>query len=254
MKKLILFLVWASISFSLFAETIILKSGKTVEGKIIEKAKGKIKVDIGGIPITYYTEDIDSINGQSASAFLGPEYAGPDKNTSDYIKLLEKDSAELKKWQNWHAGVSGYLNQMGIIGHKAGQIGAIARKQMQGQDQETKLRIFAEAIQGIETLIKQTESISPPVELSRYHQKRLQLLGLSLTLHKEIRNNPAGRPKEAMQKMQTITIEEMEELRRVYIEQGAPPEFLGQVDLAISYAKQVMENIRQQMEEQYDRQ
>ena len=43
------------------SETIRLKSGKTVEGEIVEKTSDYIKVDISGIPITYYFEDIENI-------------------------------------------------------------------------------------------------------------------------------------------------------------------------------------------------
>lgn len=67
MKKKILILVFlllfsASLSS---AETIQLKSGKTIEGKIVEKTDKYIKVDIGiGVPITYFLDDIVSIDGQ----------------------------------------------------------------------------------------------------------------------------------------------------------------------------------------------
>ena len=48
----------------LFAETVQLKSGKTMEGIIHEQNEKFLKLDIGvGKPITYYFEDIDSING-----------------------------------------------------------------------------------------------------------------------------------------------------------------------------------------------
>ncbi len=56
---------------SLFADTILLKSGKTVEGKIIEKTSGSVKLEIEGIPLTYYISDIDSINGQKIAQNSG---------------------------------------------------------------------------------------------------------------------------------------------------------------------------------------
>jgi len=51
------------ISSSIFAETIILKSGKTLEVKIVEKTDTYIKVDIDGISITYYLDEIENIDG-----------------------------------------------------------------------------------------------------------------------------------------------------------------------------------------------
>lgn len=47
----------------IFAETIVLKSGKTVEGNLIEKTDKSITVDFQGVPITYYNSEVESING-----------------------------------------------------------------------------------------------------------------------------------------------------------------------------------------------
>jgi len=50
---------------SIFSEVILLKSGETVEGKIIEKTDKSLKVDIANVPLTYYIEDIESIDGKN---------------------------------------------------------------------------------------------------------------------------------------------------------------------------------------------
>lgn len=47
-----------------FAETISLKSGKKIEGKVIEKTDKYIKLDFYGTPITYFIDEIESIDGQ----------------------------------------------------------------------------------------------------------------------------------------------------------------------------------------------
>lgn len=49
---------------NVFADTLLLKSGKTVEGNIIEKTSDSVKLEVEGIPLTYYVSDIDLINGQ----------------------------------------------------------------------------------------------------------------------------------------------------------------------------------------------
>jgi hypothetical protein len=69
-KKLIIFVLVTCLYFpiSTFAETIGLKSGKTVEGKIIEKNDEYIKIDFQGVSLTYYNDEIESIDGQSLSA------------------------------------------------------------------------------------------------------------------------------------------------------------------------------------------
>jgi len=49
-----------------FAETIILKSGRKVEGKIIKKTDKYIQIDFPGVPLTYYLDEIESIEGEAS--------------------------------------------------------------------------------------------------------------------------------------------------------------------------------------------
>ena len=49
---------------SVYAETIVLKSGKTVEGKLIEKTDKYIKIDFQGVPLTYSLSEIQSVDGK----------------------------------------------------------------------------------------------------------------------------------------------------------------------------------------------
>jgi tetratricopeptide (TPR) repeat protein len=46
------------------AETIVLKSGKMIEGKILERTKDHIKVDYKPVPLYYSWDNIDTIDGQ----------------------------------------------------------------------------------------------------------------------------------------------------------------------------------------------
>lgn len=68
MRKMMLFVFGIFIfiinnSF-VFGETIILKSGKTIEGKIIEKTGKYIKIDFYGVALTYYMDEVASIEGE----------------------------------------------------------------------------------------------------------------------------------------------------------------------------------------------
>lgn len=74
MKKRNFILIVQAILFSLiitfsvsYAEVIILKSGKQIEEKIIERTKDYIKIDIGGVLITYWTDEIESIDSYPAA-------------------------------------------------------------------------------------------------------------------------------------------------------------------------------------------
>lgn len=60
--------VWLVCPFS-FAETVYLKSGKKVEGKIIEKTNGYISIDFHGVTLRYDNDQISYIsNGAAAGA------------------------------------------------------------------------------------------------------------------------------------------------------------------------------------------
>jgi len=93
MKKIFFILFCLCLNSSLFAETIVLKSGKTVEAKIIEKNNDSIKVDLYGTSLTYYLEDIESIDGKSIDAIDGqPKVNDRNQSQSSSTKFFN-DSA-----------------------------------------------------------------------------------------------------------------------------------------------------------------
>ncbi len=46
------------------AATIVLKTGQTIEGTIIEKTDKYVKIDFQGAPLTYYFDEIANISGE----------------------------------------------------------------------------------------------------------------------------------------------------------------------------------------------
>ncbi len=64
MKKLLLITVFVSFVSLTFAEVVVLKSGRTIEGEILEKTSGYIKINFRGVTLTYFLDEIDSINGE----------------------------------------------------------------------------------------------------------------------------------------------------------------------------------------------
>ena len=50
------------------ADTIHLKNGNTIEGTVTEKTADGIKVDIGGVTLTYYSDEIASIDAVDKAA------------------------------------------------------------------------------------------------------------------------------------------------------------------------------------------
>jgi len=72
MKKkaqiILILLACLCLPFLAYAETIVLKSGKTVEGKLIEKTDKYIKIDFEGVILTYFLDEIKSIDAEQLVA------------------------------------------------------------------------------------------------------------------------------------------------------------------------------------------
>ena len=51
-----------------FAETVYLKNGSVVKGKILEKTDDQIEIDSNGIALTYYADEIERIEGGASDA------------------------------------------------------------------------------------------------------------------------------------------------------------------------------------------
>lgn len=68
--------VFFCVSSVVFAETIYLKTGKKIRAQILERDDKKIRVDISGVKITYYMDEIDHIedagNQPAAAAQSNP--------------------------------------------------------------------------------------------------------------------------------------------------------------------------------------
>ncbi|MDD5585165.1 MAG: tetratricopeptide repeat protein [Candidatus Omnitrophica bacterium] len=68
----------------LFSETIIFKSGKNLEGKIIRKTDREIMVDNRGVLASYRLDEIESINGKTPHSYVPdfePEGTGKDDSS-----------------------------------------------------------------------------------------------------------------------------------------------------------------------------
>jgi len=101
-KAFIILLLILNLCFPaiIFAETILLKSGKTVEGKLIEKTDGYIKIDFQGVPLTYFYDEIESIDGEKPPIVQTLSEKNVKVNQSPVIssteKEISKDQQEVK--------------------------------------------------------------------------------------------------------------------------------------------------------------
>jgi len=60
-----------------WTEVLLLKSGKKVEAKIVERTDTCVKVDLEGVPLTYFSDEIESIDGQALRSGAPAETPAP---------------------------------------------------------------------------------------------------------------------------------------------------------------------------------
>ena len=73
-----------------FAEVIHLKSGKDVEGKIIEKTNEYIKIEVEGVSLTYYLDQIIADNPQNTFLEKSQPVTQPQKENFLQYKITQK--------------------------------------------------------------------------------------------------------------------------------------------------------------------
>lgn len=85
--RLIILSVFLSLIFPsvIFAESVTLKSGRKIEGKILERAPGYIKIEINGSPVYYEPKYIKSIENDS-TPIIPPQEEPPLRDATFYLK------------------------------------------------------------------------------------------------------------------------------------------------------------------------
>lgn len=87
------FVIGLTIYSPCFAETVILKSGQEIKGKILERTDKYIKIEFHGVPITYYLDEVVSIDAQSPVSSLTSETGTKVSASSESIdknKIVEE--------------------------------------------------------------------------------------------------------------------------------------------------------------------
>ena len=125
-------------SASVVCETILLKSGKFVQGKIVEQTKDYVKIDFSGVILTYERDQIDQIA-------LDPE---PQIDESGFIRIINKRPKESK-----NAEPGGFYDKDCLAQIKPGQDSA---------QMECNCRIFPE----LEDIVKKYNLGIRPIYVS----------------------------------------------------------------------------------------
>ncbi len=135
---LVVFLAAIFTASPLFAETLILKNGQRIEGKIIEKGKDSLKIEFEGVKLVYFNSDIKSILDDSGKEITGlaeskPAQAEIASQPSSAPALSPVDEAML---------IDQVLDQSGIR-KQLQQIPAQISMQLAARKQEYKPEVYA---------------------------------------------------------------------------------------------------------------
>ncbi len=77
MKKIFFGLILMCVPLCAQADIVLLKNGTVVNGRIAERDAKKLKLDVNGVPLTYYIDEIRAINGVDPQAVVNPPAAVP---------------------------------------------------------------------------------------------------------------------------------------------------------------------------------
>ncbi|MDP2924541.1 MAG: hypothetical protein Q8O30_12640 [Candidatus Omnitrophota bacterium] len=254
-KKLIISLVLIFLFSTpyIFAEIIILKSGKTVEGKIIEKTDKSIKIYIEGIPITYYFDEIDSIDGNKIKLLLPIETANNKNEISPVSQKKEmslketsspgqiKDAISRENWIN-SKSIADYLQQLRQITLEVQQKGMPI---MQKLEDKSKLNEVFSELQALslETKKRMNELI-PPIELSTFHQLQMESFDYGHLVCVAGLNKDLDKADSYYLKQSETVKKEQEEFKRVCIAHDCSPEVIQQIDQRIEEEEKEIRRIK----------
>jgi len=205
-KVILLIFLFNLICLFSFAETIIFKSGKVVEAKIVERTDEWIKVDFQGVHLTYYLEDIENIDREEN--FL--------------------------QWQEWHPYVEEYIvNTASLIF----DIGDVIAKHMEKIHHiilpETKKELFTIAQQEIFVIGQKIKSLSPPLDLSGYYKEITEAWGKVNNFYTNNSNYTDSELKEIGRQVLLSQIDIVKEVKDLFIKHGAPEDYIESQDSLI---------------------
>lgn len=179
LKKRILRHTVLVFSFFLFSsrnaisDTVVLTSGKTVQGKIVERADKSIQIDVGvGFPITYYSDEIKEIIPEGPASQTKQANA-VSKSGSDEADQLEQQGLGLIESGQMEEGVA-LLRKAIALDPKANRhlnLGTILSGNgvalfKQG-DQKAAVKILKESEHEIQQAIKMFDPVGETIMLSQ---------------------------------------------------------------------------------------
>jgi hypothetical protein len=156
-----------------YAETVILKSGKQVNGDIIERTDKHIKIDFEGVPLVYFVDEIDRIVPEPSPELLKIE-GSLDRN-ADIIRPEAQSPEEEVPAQEYENEVNA------IVQDSMSSIMSESNSIMQGSGNKASLEGVKKKS---EEAYKKLQNMKAPEGASQQHQLLADTFKLSSELMK----------------------------------------------------------------------
>jgi len=234
-KVILIFLLGLGlfINQSLLAESIKFKSGKTIIAPIIDETKEYIVIDLQGLPIKYYFDEIEQIEGRD------------DKTNHNKEKIFYDQQNDPIKWNEWHLDKERYIQESKeIITKSLGLTDEYSKKINKALAQSnftTSKLLLGEYDESMDNLLIQVNTIRPPQGFETYHQHIFDSCiilqdSLSSRVNRET-NGPAL-------KITALThiFDAKQEIKSLYLEHGASDKDIDEIENIVNEYIKVLTN------------
>jgi hypothetical protein len=206
-----------------FAETVVLKSGKIVDGKIIEKTDKYIKIDLYGIPVTYYMDDIESIDGEKVIK----------ENVLFEQTVSEMEEDGIIPEIAW-ADISNYWNEVDLITQDLAQKTApLIKERLSLKDSEAIKNNIISMLEQVRPILQKLKNIIPPKGLEFFHENTVSTIEFNNEIISAMSRsdiNAASNIELALIiKNRSVT----ERFKKICQKAEAPAEFINMLDQAL---------------------
>ena len=185
-------LFFISLSFS---ETILLKSGQKIEGRVAEKTDQYVKVDFMGVDIVYYNDEVASItqgvsnSGKTASPQLESLYQAYTSSLNVPQKQKEEKIVEAPKLVASQAAVTNQKTSAMTPNTDLSQLPPEYQKMMQGVTQQ--------GISGVQSS-QQGDSnpavgVSPDGFISQLPSEYQEMIKTAMAKQQAAKSDPSGK-------------------------------------------------------------
>ena len=240
MKKIFLVFIFLFSVSAVLAETIVLKSGKVVEGKILEETDEYVKIDTGKSVFKIRKNLIkkNEISNELQEAVTGIFSEMSDEQDSN------SDVAISEKWSEWYSSVSDYEKGSQEISEKTFNLldesqrnyYEVLQRNGQGFDRE----YYRKNIDILNGYIEEFENLAPPETLQGYHLKVVDFMQYIKKAHDAMLLVDNGGFYANRRLAVRSILEAAQELNKVYADHEAPSSIVKITDLSITMYKMML--------------